>query len=45
MGEDLEGTSAIVTARSDAAGEVLTVVAGRLPLRQAHPFADVPGFP
>ena len=35
----------IATGRSDAAGGVFTVVGGRDPVRQAHPFADVPGFP
>lgn len=35
----------IATAESDAAGEVFSVVAGREPVRQLHPLAQVPGFP
>jgi NAD(P)-dependent dehydrogenase (short-subunit alcohol dehydrogenase family) len=34
----------IATARSDAAGKVFSVVAGREVLGQEHPFAEVPGF-
>lgn len=34
----------IATARSDAAGEIFSVVAGREPVRQAHVLAPVPGF-
>ena len=35
----------IATAESDAAGQVFSVVAGREPVRQLHPLAQVPGFP
>ncbi len=35
----------IATAESDAAGQVFSVVAGREPIRQLHPLAEVPGFP
>ncbi|MEM7287908.1 MAG: SDR family oxidoreductase, partial [Actinomycetota bacterium] len=34
----------IATAESDAAGQVFSVVAGREPVRQLHPLAEVPGF-
>lgn len=34
----------IATATSDATGEAFSVVGGRDPLRQQHPFEPVPGF-